>query len=242
MHYSVPHPFDLEIQDFGSYSLILDLRRQDEWLAGNVPGSVCRPAITPDEELTIERLIRRGDYVDIDAVKKRMVYQQVNAAIESTKQLCGVGHILVYCARGGYRSQYVSEAMRKHGLKVDVLRGGWLAYRQWAQSALDTYFMMFDWRPLSSLPHADEYGDDDPQVLDIDAFVASPRIQLFMDVDGRIPKSVFESELLELLRLFDRERPVYFSPISLTTQLPIQLPSGLLRVLRQMQMQLQHQH
>lgn len=232
MPISVPHPFDLEIQDFSSYGLILDLRRQDEWLVGNIPGALCRPAISADNERAVDDLIRHGRFDDIELIKRQMVSDQIDATIESIMRQSVNGHVLVYCARGGYRSQYASEALTLHGLKVDVLRGGWVAYRQWAQASLDTLFMMLDWLPPQSLASASYSEDVTPQILNIDAIVTSPRLQMFQDFDGRIPRSIFESEVLETLRQFDRNLPVYFSPVTLTHLLPTQLPAGLIRVMR----------
>lgn len=233
MRISAPHPFDLEVQDFGSYSRILDLRRQEEWLAGNIPGSLCHPAISAANERVLDDMIRRGHFDDLESTKREMVRQQIDSTIEAVKNSSGNDHILVYCSRGGYRSQYALEALTRHNLSVTVLRGGWSAYRQWVQSALDTFSMMLHWLPLSSVAtHSDE---ESPQILDIDAIINSPRLQVFLDTDGRIPRSIFESDLLEMLRHFDRSNPVYFSPVSPSSMLPAQLPAGLIRVMRQMQ-------
>ena len=82
MRISAPHPFDLEVQDFGSYGLILDLRRQEEWLAGNIPGSLCHPAISAADERVLDDMIRRGQFDDLESTKREMVCQQIDSTIE----------------------------------------------------------------------------------------------------------------------------------------------------------------
>lgn len=226
---SLPHPFDLEIQDFQAYDLILDLRSQYEWLQDHVPGAVCRPALTLDDEAVLENLWLDGA-PDATSRRSDLIETRTLEQLDSIRALVPSGHLLVYCSRGGSRSLVAAQVLERSGYRVDILRGGWSAYRRWVPHALDAYIAATDFITQDATPNPEP--DDDPiQVLDVPAMLRSPELMLFSMPGGRIPNAIFESHLLQALRNMDRSRPVILK-LGGQTNTVVDLPSGLVRLVR----------
>jgi tRNA 2-selenouridine synthase len=141
--------------------------------------------------------------------------------------------MLVYCFRGGKRSRLWADNLRTIGFEVDVLAGGWKRYRAWVRSSLETEPARFTYRVLcgptgcgkTRLLHAlREAGE---QVLDLEG-LASHRGSLIGGLPGQPQPSqkLFDSRLLDTLRAFDVQRPVWIEAESKKIG-RIQLPDAL---------------
>lgn len=230
MAITLPHPFDLEIQDFQAYDLILDLRSQYEWLQDHVPGAVCRPALTMSDEAMLENLWLDGA-PNAEQRRSDLIETRTLEQLPSIRSLVATGHVLVYCSRGGSRSLVTARVLERQGYRVDILRGGWSAYRRWVPHALDAYIAATEFLPPSAASSLDT--EEDPlQVLDLPAMLRSPELMLYAMPGGRIPNAMFESHLLQTLRHLDRSRPVILR-LSKHSDAQVDLPAGMLKLLRQ---------
>jgi tRNA 2-selenouridine synthase len=124
--------------------------------------------------------------------------------------------MLVYCFRGGKRSKLWADTLRTIGYNVDVLRGGWKAYRRWARQSLETLPRHFEYRVLSGptgcgktrLLHA--LRGLGQQVLDLEA-LALHRGSLI----GALPEhsqpsqKLFDTKVLDEMRKMSPTRPIW---------------------------------
>ena len=99
------HPHQLEVQEFDSYALIVDLRSTAEYNDDHLPGAVSVPSGAP-----------------------RSLEPQ-------TARLTPGESVLVYCGRGGLDSAELAAQLRRRGHATDVLSGGWDNYRRWVTAS-----------------------------------------------------------------------------------------------------------
>lgn len=185
------HPHQLEVQEFAAYELILDARAAVAFAADRIPGATSLPAslATKDPEQVLAPL---------------------------TKHMAADAAILVYCDQGGLDALHWAQPLRDAGWDVDVLAGGWPNYRRWVDAGLELLprmlrFRLFQAPPASGLCRVLEVlRERGEQTLDLAILAGQffvPGLQL--KGDAAPTQSSFESLLLDELRHFDPQQPVW---------------------------------
>lgn len=209
-------PLDLEIQEFSDYDLIIDARSPKEFALDHLPGAINYPVVNDAEYAQVGTLHR------LDTHKAYLVgvthsLRNMATWIEAISERCGPrSKILVYCFRGGKRSKLWSDNLRTIGFKVDLLRGGWKAYRRWVIGGLEVTPRLFDFKVLEGptgsgktrlLNALHEAG---AQILDLEA-LALHRGSLIGAIPGVAQPSqkYFDSKLLSALRVMDPGKPIF---------------------------------
>ena len=146
--------------------------------------------------------------------------------------------MLVYCFRGGKRSKLWLDSLSTIGYRADRLPGGWKAYRAWVREQLEELPRRFSYKVLCGptgcgktrlLTALEAVG---AQVLELEG-LARHHGSLIGDLPG-IPQPTqkwFDSLLVQKLRQFDPQRPVWVESESKRIG-AIQLPDALLETFR----------
>jgi tRNA 2-selenouridine synthase len=211
-----PPAADLRVQDFPSYDLIIDARSPHEYDEDHVPGALNLPVVGDDEFAqvgTLHRTDTHGAYLIGVAMSLR---NMATAIDERIAKLPKDARLMVYCFRGGKRSELWATALRIIGFRVDVVQGGWKNYRRWVRESLDTLPQRFDFRVLCGRTGAGKtrllaaLADKGHQVLDLEA-LANHRGSVLGNLPGlpQPPQKWFDSLVLDRLRRFDPEQPVW---------------------------------
>lgn len=212
----LPHPFDLEIQDFSSYSLVIDARSPREFAEDHLPGATNLPVVDNEEYAEVGTLHRTDKH---RAYMIGVGYSLQNIAEslrEVVSQYSPDDRMLVYCFRGGKRSKLWADNLRTVGYQVDVLRGGWKAYRRWVVCALETIPRALSYRVLTGPTGAGKtrllaaLAEAGEQVLDLEQ-LANHRGSLIGSIPGQAQptQKSFDSALVSALRQFSPDRPVW---------------------------------
>lgn len=213
---TLPHPFDLEIQDYSSYALIIDARSPREYDEDHLPGAVNLPVVDNDEYAEVGTL-HRTDKHRAYMIGVGYSLQNIAQNLESVlSRYAPDDRILVYCFRGGKRSKLWADNLRIVGFHVDVLRGGWKSYRRWVVNALDVLPRAFQYRVLTGptgagktrlLAALEQAG---AQTLDLER-LAGHRGSLIGSIPGQQQptQKSFDSALIEAMRQFSPEKPIW---------------------------------
>ncbi|MBW8848012.1 MAG: hypothetical protein JF607_23865 [Burkholderiales bacterium] len=202
------HPHQIEVQEFGSYALVIDARSAEAYQDDHIPGAVNVP-VGPRDRPVREPVT---DFTGVRDSEPGVPY--VLAA--HVRRLEAGGAVLVYCDRGGLDSQVWSEPLKAAGYYVDVLAGGWINYRRWVEAGLDVLPRALSFRVLVAPPvsglsrivaRLTKRGE---QVLDLTALAGQRLVPgLTLSVDTPPSQNAFETQLLQSLRRFDARRPVW---------------------------------
>jgi tRNA 2-selenouridine synthase len=209
-------PSQLGLREFASYSLVIDARSPHEYAEDHVPGAVNLPVVDDAEFAEVgirHKTDKHGAYLIGVEYSLRNIAAQIKPLISKFTER---DRFLVYCFRGGKRSRLWADNLRTIGFEVDVLAGGWKAYRQWVRSGLAELPQQLDFRVLCGptgcgktrlLYELERQGH---QVLELEG-LARHRGSLLGDIPGeRQPtQKFFDTLLLDRLRKFDRHRPVW---------------------------------
>ncbi len=111
---------------------ILDVRSPGEFAKGHIPGAVSFPLFSDAERAEVGTLYKRkGQQVAMDRGLE-LVGPKLAEFVRRARALSGEDKLplRVHCWRGGMRSGSMAWLLRTAGLPVQVLEGGYKAYRQ----------------------------------------------------------------------------------------------------------------
>lgn len=234
-----PSPLDLDVQEFASYDVVIDARSPREYTDDHVPVALNLPVVNSEQYEQVGILYKADRHQAYMRGVADSLRNMARALDEELAALPAHAKILVYCFRGGKRSRLWAENLRTIGFKVDVLSGGWKRYRRWVIQGLTDLPSRLRYRVLAGptgsgktrlLKALDAVG---AQVLDLES-IANHRGSLIGAVPGLAQPSqkYFDSLLLERMRSFDTQRPVWVEAESKKIG-AVQLPEALFAALNQ---------
>ncbi len=235
---AIPHPHQLEVDDFQRYDIIIDARSPREFAEDHIPGAVNLPVVV-DSEYARVGLAHKDDPHQAYMVGVRLSLRNIADHIDNHLANCAENtRFLVYCFRGGKRSKLWADNLRTIGFKVDVLKGGWKNYRRWVRDGLDSLPPKINFKVLSGstgtgktrlLAALETTGE---QVLDLEGLAGhrGSLIGSLPNVDQPAQK-FFETLLLDKLRSFDPERAVWVEDESRKIG-AIQIPDAMFDAIR----------
>jgi tRNA 2-selenouridine synthase len=224
------HPHQLEVREFSSYSLIIDARSPHEYADDHIPGAINLPVVD-DAEYAVVGTRHKTDKHAAYLIGVEYSLRNISAQIKPLiSQYSPNDRFLVYCFRGAKRSRLWANNLRTIGFEVDVLSGGWKNYRRWVREGLEALPRAFSFRVLCGPTGCgktrvlQELQRQGHQVVELEG-LANHRGSLLGDLPGeRQPtQKLFNMRLVDLLRGFDPERPVWIEAESKkigTLQLP----------------------
>lgn len=199
------------------YDTIIDARSPSEFALDRVPGAVNWPSLNDDERALIGTEYKQASAF---AARKRgaaMVVRNVAAHIET--------HVmdrpkdwspLVYCWRGGQRSGSLALVLSQIGFRVQVIDGGYRAWRRVLVESLDALAASLQLTVICGRTGSGKsrllaaLRSQDAQVLDLEE-LANHRGSVLGLVPGSPQPSQkqFDTRLWEQLRRFDPSRTVW---------------------------------
>ncbi|MFN5317904.1 MAG: tRNA 2-selenouridine(34) synthase MnmH [Bacteroidia bacterium] len=114
---------------------LLDVRSPLEYKQGHVPGALSFPLFSDEERVRIGTLYKHKGKENAVLEGLRMVGPKLVGFVEQAHEIAPDRRVAMYCWRGGMRSGSMAWLLRTAGFSVDVLNGGYKAYRQKVQQA-----------------------------------------------------------------------------------------------------------
>ncbi len=195
---------------------VIDVRSPSEFAEDHAPGAVNLPVLSDAERAQVGTVYVQDDPFRARRMGAGLVARNIAAHLDGA--MAGKGGAwrpLVYCWRGGQRSNAMAAVLSQVGWRTSLLRGGYKTYRRGVVAAL------YEAAPLSNLvlldgptgsgktavlQHLSQIG---LQVIDLEA-LAAHRGSLLGALPGKAQPSqkLFESRLAASLAQFDPARPI----------------------------------
>ena len=115
-------------------ALILDVRSPAEYIQGHIPEAVNLPLFSDNERAVIGTLYKQKGHDAAVMEGLRIVGPKMANLVEQTVELTPEKLVSIHCWRGGMRSASVAWLLRQAGFTVEILEGGYKAYRKWVQT------------------------------------------------------------------------------------------------------------
>lgn len=112
-------------------SVILDTRSEAEYEHAHIPGSVNLPLLHNDERVVVGTLYKQEGREAAIAKGFEIVKPKAQSILEKALQMAPEKELMLYCWRGGMRSNLMSSFLEINGFHTNILEGGYKAYRNW---------------------------------------------------------------------------------------------------------------
>jgi len=153
----------LEISEFiklaeGGRTPVLDARSESEFSHARFPGAVNLPLLNDQERIEVGTIYKKKGREEAVLTGFRLVGPRFHEIITRAKEIAPKREVLIYCWRGGMRSQIISWILQLNGFKVMLLKGGYKTYRNWVLETVS--------RPLNAIILGGPTGSGKTEILD----------------------------------------------------------------------------
>ncbi|MBT9315592.1 tRNA 2-selenouridine(34) synthase MnmH [Leptothoe spongobia] len=115
---------------------ILDVRSPGEYAQGHLPNAVSFPLFSDQERALVGTCYKqRGQETAIE-LGLELVGPKMATLVKKAKVLAPERQVRLHCWRGGMRSGSVGWLLETSGLDVNLLAGGYKAFRRWVRATL----------------------------------------------------------------------------------------------------------
>lgn len=202
--------------DAARYDAVIDVRSPGEFEEDRLPGAINLPVLDNAERARVGTIYVQESAFRAKKVGAALVARNIARHLEEALADKPKGfHPLVYCWRGGSRSNAMATILSHVGWRVSVIQGGYQTYRRAVKARLydqpcTLKLVLLDGNTgsgktaiLNRLPALGV------QALDLEG-LAGHRGSLFGAVPGlpQPPQKLFETRLLQALAALDPTRPV----------------------------------
>ncbi len=195
-------------------NLIIDVRSPGEFLSGHIPGAINLPLFSDEERAEVGTIYVRRSKEDAVQRGLEIVGPKMGGFVKKARHLFDGNPILLYCWRGGMRSNSMAWLFQTAGLPVYVLKGGYKAYRHSFTDLLES--APWEFISLNGLTgcgktdilHCLETQGE--QVIDLES-LANHKGSAFGHLGNRNQPSTehFMNLIYERLRIFDAGKPIW---------------------------------
>ena len=198
------------------FDAILDVRSPGEFAEDHVPGAENLPVLDDAERAEVGTIYVQQSRFLARRIGAAHVARNIARHLEGAlADRTGGFHPLIYCWRGGQRSNAMATILSQVGWRVTLLTGGYKTYRRAVQQRLyegqeDFRFILLDGHTGSAKTEIlHRLAERGLQILDLEG-LAAHRGSLFGAIPGRPQPSqkLFESRLLQALDALDPARPI----------------------------------
>ncbi len=198
------------------FDAIIDVRSPGEFAEDHIPGAINLPVLTNEERAVVGTIYVQESRFKARRIGAALVARNVARHLETAlADQPGSFKPLIYCWRGGQRSNAMATILSQVGWRTTVLTGGYKTYRRRVQARLyegdlAPRLILLDGHTGSGktaiLAALRGLG---VQTLDLEG-LAEHRGSVFGGLAGRAQPSqkMFESRLLAALEALDPSRPV----------------------------------
>lgn len=124
--------FQLEDLEFPLQELQwIDVRSEGEFEAGHIPGAVNIPILNNEHRVLVGTSYKQEGKDSAVELGYKLVSPLFEQLIAEARKHLKENKIVIYCARGGMRSQIFSDLLSKEGVEVLRLKDGYKRYRNW---------------------------------------------------------------------------------------------------------------
>ncbi len=201
----------------GGFSTIIDARSEDEYALDHLPHAVNWPSLNNEERIFVGTMYKQVNAFEAQKHGAAMVAANIARHIQrEVLELPKNWQPLIYCWRGGKRSGSLSLVLGQIGFKVNLIEGGYKAFRAAMVEDIPKRVAPLQFKVISGptgsgktrLLHA--LATEGAQVLDLED-LACHRSSVLGHIPGQPQPSQkrFDTLVWQALRGFDPARPVF---------------------------------
>ena len=232
-------PDTVTVAQLDLFEEVIDVRSPAEYAEDHVPGALSHPVLDDAERAEIGTIYKRVSPFESKRRGAALVARNISRHLETS--FAGKDRSwrpLVYCWRGGKRSEAMVHVLREVGWQAAQLEGGYKAYRRLVVDSLQTLPERFRFLVLCGETGSaksrllEALAREGAQALDLEGFARHRGSVLGNLPDAPQPaQKMFDTLVWDALRRFDPTRPVFVEAESKKIG-QVQVPDGLIQRMR----------
>jgi tRNA 2-selenouridine synthase len=111
--------------------LLLDARSESEYKQGHIPGAINLPLLNDEHRVIVGTTYKKEGREAAVLKGFDLVGNKFGEFARTALELSENKHVMIYCWRGGMRSNIMSWILSMAGFKVTLLKGGYKTFRRW---------------------------------------------------------------------------------------------------------------
>jgi len=208
---------DQAMARYEQFDAVIDARSEGEHAEDHLPGALNWPSLNNEERIRVGTLYKQVSPFEAQKIGAALVAANISRHI--------LAHVqdkpknwqpLVYCWRGGKRSNSLAFILGQIGFKVHLIEGGYKAFRKAVVEDTPRRVAPLQFRVLCGPTGSGKtrllqaLAAQGAQVLDLEA-IASHRASVLGVIPGQPQptQKAFETRLWDQLRRLDASRPVF---------------------------------
>ena len=201
----------------GGFSTIIDARSEGEYALDHLPHAVNWPSLNNEERIFVGTMYKQQGAFEAQKHGAAMVAANIARHIQrEVLELPKNWQPLIYCWRGGKRSGSLSMVLGQIGFKVNLIEGGYKAFRAAMVEDIPKRVAPLQFKVISGPTGSGKtrllyaLAAEGAQVLDLED-LASHRSSVLGHIPGQPQPSQkrFDTLVWQALRSFDPARPVF---------------------------------
>ncbi|MEO1514298.1 MAG: tRNA 2-selenouridine(34) synthase MnmH [Bacteroidota bacterium] len=211
--------------------VLLDVRTPAEYERGHIPDALSMPLFDNAERAEIGTLYKRVSPREAFLRGLEFVGPKMANIVRQTELLVPSKKLLIHCWRGGQRSASVAWLLSNAGFDVQLLQGGYKAYRRSIHAAfdkaIDSMVVLGGLTGSGKTEVLREIKAAGEQIIDLEK-IACHKGSSFGALGEKSQPTVeqFENDLYEVIRLLDPNRAIWVENESRSIG-RVYLPEGL---------------
>lgn len=203
-----------------THSEIIDVRSENEFAEDHIPGAINLPVLHNEERKTIGTIYKQISAFEAKKLGASLVCKNISEQIyQYFIHKKPYYSPLVYCWRGGQRSQSLAVILSEIGWQVKVIKGGYKTYRNYVCQQLQSLPLQFNYRVISGLTGTGKtvflhcLKKEGYQVLDLEKIANHRGSLLGQEWENNLQiqpsQKYFDSLLLQEFNQFDPSQPIW---------------------------------
>lgn len=192
---------------------LLDVRSPAEFEQGHIPGAINVALFTNEERARVGTIYKQDGHHAAVLEGLRIVGPKMASIVEQALEIAPDRSLKVHCWRGGMRSGSVGWLLRQAGFTVEVLHGGYKAYRQFVlnELAVPRNFIILGGPTGSGKTHVlKALQNSGEQVIDLEG-LANHKGSAFGALGEKAQPSIeqFENNLHQIITQMDASKRIW---------------------------------
>ena len=216
-HKAARGPALVTVAQLPDFDEAIDVRSEGEFAEDHIPGAVNCPVLDNEERARVGTVYKQRSAFEAKKIGAALVSANIARHLQARfLDRPREWRPLVYCWRGGSRSDAFAHVLQQVGWRTGRMDGGYRAYRRAVVAELAELPARLRWRVICGLTGSGKsrllraLRDAGGQVLDLEALASHRGSVLGHHPDERQPsQKMFESLVWKALTGFDASRPVY---------------------------------
>ena len=202
---------------YDNFDAVIDARSEGEYAEDHLPAALNWPSLDNDERIRVGTLYKQVSPFEAQKIGAALVAANISRHIQAhVLDKAKNWQPLIYCWRGGKRSNSLAFILGQIGFKVHLIEGGYKAFRKAVIEDTPRRVQPLQFRVLCGPTGSGKtrllqvLADQGAQVLDLEA-IASHRASVLGVIPGQPQptQKAFETRLWDALRRLDPGRPVH---------------------------------